>query len=121
MWCWITRLRRVAHEPPPPIRLRHPRRRPVHALPLGWASHVVVLMKHSQSVLDALADYETFVNYHREDLLGPINYALLAAMIGGAYAINPPEDDPEPEPEYRYARAAARAAFQVCPALRGDP
>lgn len=76
--------------------------------------------KVSQGVLDALADYETFVQYHRSDMLGPINYALLAAAIAGAYAIEPPDEDLDPEPEYRYARAAARSAFHVCPALRGD-
>ena len=71
-------------------------------------------------IADAVADAAQFVQAQREDVFGPINYALLAAMIGGAYAIEPPEDDPCPEPEYHHAKAAAHYAFAACPGLRDN-
>lgn len=74
----------------------------------------------SQSVLDALADAETLLEFHRGDYFSPVNYALLAAMIAGSYAIEPPADEPGSDPEYRYAKAAASAAFRAVPGLRGE-
>lgn len=80
-------------------------------------------MKYSQSVLDAVNDAETLrLSFRAYALTDDRDWqrfcSLLEASIGGAYAIEPPEDDPEPEPEYRYARAAARAAFRAVPGLR---
>jgi hypothetical protein len=73
-------------------------------------------------VADALADFEQFLQAQREDVFGRINYRLLAAMLAGVYALNPPDEEMDDSSTcaFKYGRAAAHAAFMACPGLRAD-